>query len=210
MLKSSTTPPPVIAVAADDRSIPTPYGRVRWHGLGDYYFEAVREAGGFVIIAPVGEPGDAERMAQMADGLLLVGGGDLCPESYGQSRMSDRLYDTSSERDEFERAMLTAAFRERLPTFCICRGCQVANVWAGGTLHQDLGENTVHWDVDRPARDGHPVSVRDGSLLSSLVGGVGLSTNSLHHQAVDRVGEGLVVVGRAEDGVVEALEHESH
>lgn len=201
---------PLILVAADDRPIPTPYGRVRWHGLGDAYFQAVRDAGGFAVIAPVGQPGDAQDLACMADGLLLVGGGDLCPESYGQRREAGWLYDTSAERDVFEQALLTASFDARLPVLGICRGCQLANVWAGGSLHQNLGEDTTHWDVDRPNRDGHAVDVRDGSLLSSLVRGGRVDANSLHHQAIDRIGEGLVVVGRAEDGVVEALEHQRH
>lgn len=134
-------------------------------------------------------------------GLLLPGGGDLDPALYGQENAGSVGIDEARDRRETE---LFAFFRaERRPILGVCRGCQLINVLLGGTLHQDI---TGH-------RDGKDDNFLHGSrsvdpLLLSLYG-ERFPINSTHHQAIDRLGEGLCAVQWADDGTVEAIRHEA-
>ena len=137
-------------------------------------------------------------------GLVLAGGEDMDPARYGQPNRGSRGIDRA--RDGAELALLDAFLGAGLPVLAICRGCQVANVWAGGDLIQDLGPalNAAH---QREGDAVHPVQAAPGSLLFRLYG-PRFSVNSNHHQAAGRVGAGLRVAARSGDGVVEALEHD--
>lgn len=137
------------------------------------------------------------------DGLVLAGGGDVDPALFGQENRGSRSIDR--RRDEAELTLLDAFLSAGRPVLGICRGHQVANVWAGGDLIQDLGTgNAVHrWEGEDKW---HPVRAEKGSLFACLYGPVFLA-NSAHHQAVGRLGRGLRATVRAEDGVAEAMEH---
>ncbi len=174
--------------------------------LADYARE-VLAAGGLPVHLPMdADPGE---YAVHLDGVLLSGGADLHPSSYGAE--PDGNGDYEPERDELELGLLDAARTRNLPVLGICRGLQLMNVAAGGTLHQHVAEH-ARYDV-APDAQVHEVAFEAGSLLASIYQSSGADgtapdrkVNSLHHQTVDRVGEGLNVVARSTDGTVEGLE----
>jgi putative glutamine amidotransferase len=148
---------------------------------------------------------DPADMVSRLDGLVMTGGADPDPALYGE-HPDPQLGDVERARDEWELALIRAALDRRLPMLCVCRGAQLLNIALGGTLVQHLDEAGGHalWDTSRTDRC-HTVRVAAGSTLAGLYG-TDVATNSLHHQAVDRPGSGVIVTGRAEDGVVEGFE----
>ena len=137
------------------------------------------------------------------DGLLVPGGSDIDPRRYGQEPLETTSTADFAAQDKFEAEMIAAAIEIGLPVLAICRGFQLLNVEHGGTMVQDVDADSIHRNSI------HDVSIEPGSALAEAVGGTHLPVSSYHHQAVDRVGGGLRVVGTAPDGVVEALEHPS-
>lgn len=172
--------------------------------LGRAYVDAVATAGGIPFVVPILDPRDAPDVLSRLDGLVLSGGGDVDPARYGAEPHAS-VYGVNPDRDAWELALIGAA---TLPVLAICRGMQLVNVAAGGTLVQHVPDVTAlpHRLIDRSEELVHDVDVVAGSRLAAVTGAVSLGVNSLHHQAVDRVGVGLRVVARAPDGVVEALE----
>jgi len=189
--------------------------RARWafwnqeaHLVADSYVAPVQRAGGVAVLLPVHTHAPLELLDRI-DGLMLIGGADLDPASYGASRdpATESFY---PERDAFEVAIVRAAIERDLPVLAICRGMQILNVAFGGTLEQGL----VAADGSHPHRkvvgtfDGneHTVRLVPGSAAALAVGEELHVAHCHHHQAVRDLGDGLVVTGRAEDGVVEAVE----
>jgi putative glutamine amidotransferase len=180
--------------------------------LSRSYIDAVQRAGGLaVLLAPdpqlVQEPAQA---LELIDGLLLAGGADIDPASYGQPAHAE-TQDSVPERDAFEIALTRAAIERDLPVLGICRGMQLINVALGGTLTQHLPEHLGHQEHRRVVGsfDGsdHDVDVVDGTLAMRVIGSARHGTKSHHHQGVDRVGDGLHVSATSPfDGVVEAVE----
>jgi putative glutamine amidotransferase len=200
---------PLLAVVAyhlaEDRVTRWPEGG---YGVPRFYLEALRRAGARTAILPPGEVGTPEQILEPFDGLLLVGGGDIDPSRYGGGS-NDHLYGVEPDRDEFEIALLRAADRLAVPTLCICRGMQVMNIAFGGTLHQhlpDIAGLIEHGVPVEGTQTIHEVSVEPGSRLAALTKSGPLAGASHHHQGADRIGEGLTVTGRSEDGLVEAIE----
>jgi putative glutamine amidotransferase len=134
------------------------------------------------------------------DGLLLTGGSDIDPAMYGAPRHPD-TGEPDPARDTLETVLLREALERDLPVLAICRGLQLLNVALGGTLVQHI-EGHRH----REQPDVHPITIGSHSRLRSILGVDEFVVNSRHHQCVDRVASGLVVVARAPDNVVEALE----
>jgi putative glutamine amidotransferase len=176
------------------------------------YVDAVQAAGGLAMLVPP-DPALARAPNELLDhldGLILAGGADIDPASYGAVAHPETV-GTVPERDRFEMAILRAAIERDLPVLAICRGMQVLNVVLGGSLHQHLPESHGHHKHRRVSGtfDGadHDVALRDGSLAARLVGDRVHHTKSHHHQGVDRVGDGLVVSGWSEfDSLPEAIE----
>ncbi|MEA2152987.1 MAG: putative glutamine amidotransferase [Solirubrobacteraceae bacterium] len=180
--------------------------------LSRSYVDAVQRAGGLaVLLAP--DPQLAQEPAQaldLIDGLLLAGGADIDPASYGQAAHAE-TQDSVPERDAFEIALTRAAIERDLPVLGICRGMQLINVALGGTLTQHLPEHLGHQEHRRVVGsfDGsdHDVDVADGTLAMRVIGSARHGTKSHHHQGVDRVGEGLRISATSPfDGVIEAVE----
>ncbi len=151
---------------------------------------------------------DARRRLERFDALMLIGGGDLEPARYGEDRRSE-VYGVQAERDAFELALVRAAVDLDVPTLAICRGIQVLNVALGGTLVQDI-ESEVrravkHWDLEGWDQHSHEVNVDPSSRLAGMIG-ERVPVNSMHHQAVREPAGPLQAVGRAPDGVIEAVE----
>ena len=188
------------------------YGQ--WHVdaflLQRSYVEAVQRAGGTAVMLPPDPDVDPDQLLDVIDGLILAGGRDIDPESYGAERHP--LTDESrSERDEFEIRLARRAMERDIPLLGICRGMQLMNVARGGTLLQDLTEHVGHEDHRRSVGtfDGndHPVRLADGSLAARATGESRHDTLSHHHQGIDRVGDGLQITGWADDDELpEALE----
>lgn len=183
---------------------------------GRRYLDAVLRAGGEpVVLAPnrLDEAAAREVMARF-DALILMGGGDVDPQRYGQ-QPGPHVYGVSPEQDAFESALLLAALDLRRPVLAICRGMQLANVVLGGTLVQDLGElpNAAELLAHKPSQFPmgaefvlHPVDVESGSMLADALGVTTLQGASFHHQGMGGLAESLAPVAWAPDGLVEAVE----
>lgn len=178
--------------------------------LNTAYSRSVLEAGGIPVILPnLADPDSVGTWLERLDGLLLSGGYDLDPALYGETKLNDTVQ-VDAPRDAFEIPLIREAAARDLPVLGICRGIQSLNVALGGTLFQDIPtQNPSPIQHRQPeGRDActHQVVVMPGSLAARAAGAEGFAANSFHHQAVNEVAPGLVVSGRADDGVVEALE----
>ena len=175
--------------------------------LPDSYAQQVCAAGGIPVLLPP-LPGVAAAVGRL-DGLILTGGGDIHPGRYGEDA-HPRTHRVSEPRDAAEMELLGAALDAELPVLGICRGMQLLNVARGGTLCQHLPEEAGHTPV-AGTFGSHPVRIAPGTRLASILGdatdgGDGLHVAAAHHQAVDKLGDGLVATAWTEDGVGEAVE----
>lgn len=197
---------PVVAVTAtvkEEEKAP----RVR---LNAAYVTALENAGLVpLIVPPLSDPTAADRILGCVSGLVLTGGEDVAPEYFGEQRHPN-LGRVSAARDATELALISVARRLRTPVLAICRGIQVLNVAAGGTLIQDIGAQRP--DASAHMGDGsrdqrlHSVAVEEDSILARVLGTTQLDVNSLHHQAIDRIGDGLRITAVAPDGIIEGVE----
>ena len=188
----------------------------QWHAraclLPARYARAVESAGGLPVLIPVQDlsPEDAGRLLHRLDAVILSGGPDVNPERYG-APAHESTSEPRDERDELEATLLRAACGDAVPTLAICRGLQVLNVLRGGTLVQHLPDAVGHSGHSPiPAGHGlHDVSVRPGTLLAESLGWDRAGVPTHHHQAIERLGDGLVATAWADDGTIEAVEDRS-
>ena len=185
----------------------------RWEAIRDTYTGAVRAAGGLPIILPIGDD-DPEVIAEYlaaVDGLLFTGGEDIAPAYYGEPR-DERCQEPDPERDLFEIHLARAALAQQVPTLGICRGLQVINVAAGGTLYQDIAcrPGTRDYHSASLANRGqliHRVRLVQESRLRAIMGVAESQVTSTHHQFVKDLAPGFRVSAEsAEDGIVEGIE----
>jgi putative glutamine amidotransferase len=198
---------PVIGIVAHQALVEEVDTRVLHHVTNSAYVKAVRKAGGIPVLLPLIDGPDAEAFLGAVDGVLLTGGDDVDPASYGHERAPETVK-TDPRRDELELALARAVVGRDHPTLAICRGCQVLNVALGGTLTQHVDD---HFELGRYNETVHAVKLVDGTSLEQWVGGTPagvLEVNSLHHQSVDAPGSRARVAATSEDGVVEAIEVE--
>jgi putative glutamine amidotransferase len=180
--------------------------------LARTYVDGVQRAGGAAVLLPV-DPAwieDPDEVLDRIDGLMLAGGSDVGPDTYG-AEAHPTTTGVVPERDAFELALTKRAFERDTPFLGICRGMQVMNVAAGGTLIQHLPDSHGHEDHRRALGSfegaDHDVRLAAGSLAERAAGELRHTTLSHHHQGVDRIGEGLAVTGWSElDDLPEALE----
>ena len=174
---------------------------------GRGYFQGVQRAGGIPLMLPpipdlaVSIPSLLDRVS----GIVMHGGGDVDPRRYGQVASAEQLYGIVEEHDEVELTVVREALARDMPLLAICRGMQVLNVALGGTLQQHIESDSVgsedHWFQF------HEVELASGCLAAKAMGtDRPARCHSVHHQALDRVGAGLEIVGHAPDGVLEAVE----
>lgn len=176
--------------------------RTPGYSSGRLYCDAVARAGGVpLVLPPVSSLIERlDGVLDRVDGVLLHGGVDIDPKRYGQSVVDPNVYGVDRELDDVEFEVLSRAIDRDLPTLAVCRGFQVLNVERGGTLVQHIDDDP-HRDVF------HEVESTAGSRVSRACGTTRPARcHSFHHQAVEQLGAGLVVTGRAPDGVVEAIE----
>jgi putative glutamine amidotransferase len=202
---------------------------VGYHDFGDYlgvgFQRPIALAGGVSLILSRVE-GSIDHMLDVVDAVAIGGGRDIEPHRYGQDP-HELLGASDPHRDEFELELVERTIDRGLPLLGMCRGIQVINVALGGTLVQDLSlypdweahptdRTWQRWkeveraslldEPDVPEHPRHEMRVEPGSRLHAALGVDVIEVDSFHHQALDRLGDGLVVTGRAEDGVVEVIE----
>lgn len=177
------------------------------------YLEALRRGGGqeAILMPTATSPSEATDLLGHFDGLFLIGGPDVDPAIYGQEKL-DSVYGVVRVRDDFELALVRAALDLSLPVLVICRGHQVLNVALGGDLDQHISDRLP--GHGRPGvEDGaelHEVIIEPESQLAGIMGVERSVCSHHHHQVIDRLADGLRVVARAPDGLVEAVEIDGH
>lgn len=166
------------------------------------FAERLAELGATTVVLPT-HPASIEALDRV-DALILSGGVDVDPSHYGAAP-HPLLGALDRRRDRIELAMAQRALAQGLPLLGVCRGLHVINVALGGTLHQHLDTTPTHNVGDRAGEGVHGIATVGDGVMRHLYGD-GTNVNSLHHQGVERLGEGLVVGAVAPDGVIEALE----
>ncbi len=205
--------PPLIGITTYRKADARNYAQI---GGAEAYVQAVARAGGLPVLVPLGlAAAELRSLVERLDGVLFTGGGDIAPERYGV-QTDFELMSVDPDRDRVELELFEFALRSKTPFLGVCRGLQVINVALGGRLYVDIAaelpEALPHrfypdWPREHLA---HPVAVKEGSLLSQVLGVAEAQVNSLHHQGVRELGAGLVVTAQAPDGMIEALEVPDH
>jgi len=170
------------------------------------YPKAIRESGGISILLT--ESDDADEILNHLDGLVIAGGRDIDPNLYGEA-FHNRTNDVRPKQDIWEIALIKGAIKRDLPLLCICRGHQLLCAIHGGKLHQHLPETKGFEDHGATGGEwsSHIINLEINSQIGSILGNQ-IIGNSGHHQGVYEPGN-LTVVGRTEDGLIEAVELES-
>lgn len=161
-----------------------------------------------IILSPDGDVEDVERVLGVLDGVLFTGGADIDPALYGH-KPTKHLGETNPLRDVYEPFLYRMAYENDMPVLGICRGIQLINVMHGGTLYQDIAAElpgSYAHDM-RPPYDvaGHGIAIADNNPLRDILGRAHCSVNSMHHQAIRDLGEGLQVTARSTDGIIEGV-----
>ncbi|WP_163102572.1 gamma-glutamyl-gamma-aminobutyrate hydrolase family protein [Peribacillus alkalitolerans] len=194
--------------------------------------QAIEQAGGIPIIIPQTEDEDSMRsILSRLDGIVFTGGNDIHPEFYGEEvNYNKGLFGTLDnlnaedasvfaktviERDRMEIALMKLALEKTsLPILGICRGLQIMNVSLGGSLYQDLekcydkGDLLEHVSLEKWATHVHDINIENGSLVYKIFDENRINVNSIHHQAIRHLGDGLKATAKAADGIVEAIEYD--
>jgi len=202
----------LVGITAWRRTLDTFYGPDTLQTLATYYTNSIDKAGMTPVIFPAAlMPTAAEPLVSAVDGVLLSGGDDVDPATYGEPNTESRGCSTAV--DDFEIAVVTAARAQDKPLLAICRGIQLLNVALGGSLVQEVTSaggvhdliTTDHVEMNERK---HVVTFTEGSVLARLYGSTDVKVNTLHHQGVARLAEGLIVEGRTDDGLIEAARFE--
>lgn len=174
------------------------------------YLDSIERAGGIAICLPYLAEEELGPVLDRLDGIVLIGGHDADPMLYRQEP-HNMLGEVVLKRDVSELALIQQALQRDIPLLAICRGHQLLNIACGGTLIQDIPSQVTgaYQHAQRSARHEvtHTVQVLT-ERLQTIFGATEIRTNSFHHQAVDQVGEGLIVAAVAKDGIIEALQYD--
>lgn len=179
------------------------------------YSQSIQKAGGVPVAIPlIMDDEYIESIVDKMDGFLFTGGADVYPLRY-KEELHKNLGGVNIKRDDFELKLLDAAIKKGKPILGICRGCQLINVYFGGSLYQD-----IYSDLDTSLKHvstglakhalSHKITIEEDTNLMNAFKCNEIWVNSLHHQAIKNLGEGLVKVAQATDGIIEAIEHSEH
>ncbi|SHJ73623.1 gamma-glutamyl-gamma-aminobutyrate hydrolase family protein [Paramaledivibacter caminithermalis] len=180
------------------------------------YLRAVEKVGGIPLALPVSnkEVENIKEIANRLDGFIFTGGPDINPLSY-TNHVIDGVRKIVPERDEFEYKLLDEVLKNKKPILGICRGFQLINVFFAGTLYQNITaanlSNISHSGRKLPKYNPcHKVKLDEGSQLFKAFKKKKIWVNSYHHQAIEKLGRGLIPTGWSEDNIIEAFEHKEH
>ncbi len=210
ILVQTQTMKPIIGIT----TAPSRRETIRYNSLSENYTRSVKAAGGIPLLLPFDlEPAVAEEYISLIHGIIFSGGGDPAPSYYDQEpvRGVNRI---SHTRDESELALFALARNRRLPVFGICRGMQLINIALGGDLIQDIPSQCPQSQNHFPQGLGadelyHRILIPDGdSIIGRCLGSGKVKTNSLHHQAIGKLGKDIKVTATTDDGIVEAFEYQ--
>ncbi len=183
--------------------------------LPERYCRAIERAGGIpVLLSPGGAPTAAKHLLDRVDGLVISGGNfDIHPSLFGEKPIKE-LGEIKQQRTDFELSLTHLALKRDLPLLGICGGAQALNVALGGTLYQDIARQLPqaieHQRSEISHSGGHKIQIQGGTRLARIVKRQTLEVNTTHHQAVKRLGAGLVVNAIALDGLIEGIESPRH
>ena len=183
------------------------------YGQFQTYTDAIVRAGGAPVIMPlIGDKAVLRRLYEQVDGILLSGGHDISQNAPRHPK-SSKNFNISPRRDKQEVQLLEWALADNRPILGICRGMQLINTVRGGSLHHDIGlklpaarNHEASIDLHDFQHLAHRLTVKPGTQLAAILKAKQIATNSLHHQSIERLGDGLIVTARAEDGLIEAIE----
>lgn len=179
------------------------------------YYEAIQKAGGIPILLPPMSDSDLDDVLRSLNGVLLIGGLDYCPSKYGEEA-SATVEVCDKQREEFDFRLIDRTLHQTsLPILGICAGAQLLNISLGGSLIQDINSELPETDVVHTINKGwqadphkHPVNLQLSSQLGRIYKSERFDVPTSHHQAVKKLGKGLVAVAHADDGIIEAVELE--
>lgn len=208
---------PIIGITCDTYISPPDTSGGRTYDIsavGRKYIDAIEAAGGAPILLPsVSNQEYASRFIDVLDGLLLTGGEDIDPSLYGEEPQWV-LGNQDEAKDQLEFWLIEEALDRNLPIFGICRGTQMLNVVAGGSLYQDVrlfSEEVIkHYQRASGAHPTHSIEIDPASKLFEIIGERSIRVNSFHHQSVKDIARGFKVTARAKDGIIEALESQNY
>ncbi|MGM9812629.1 MAG: gamma-glutamyl-gamma-aminobutyrate hydrolase family protein [Muribaculaceae bacterium] len=190
------------------------YGEEGWHNLKVEYVSALANAGALPVIVPFSLDADvlAATLSRL-DALVLSGGGDLAPETFGGD-FSPFAHKPNLPRDHYDIMLYRLALAQRLPVLGICRGLQVINVACGGDIYQDLPHEvnpamTRHSQQAPKWQGVHGITFDADSRTARLMPQLKFMCNSFHHQAIKQLGDDLRITATSDDGVIEGIEHTS-
>jgi len=182
-----------------------------YHYVYHPYIEAIHKAGGTPVIIPVGLEGRyPNKVFELINGLMLIGGGDIDPNLYGDL-LTSKLWHVEPKKDRTEIDLFNLAFNKNIPIFGICRGIQLINVALDGTLYQDITSQVRMAIAHKPdipwEEPSHAIRIETDSKLYRALGEKEIWVNSAHHQSIKLHGKGLISTAKASDGIIEAIEH---
>lgn len=203
---------PVIGILGARGSVQLPWISIPTHYVNQSYVEAIAKNGGTpLILPPVDDKAIWEKMCSLCDGFLFPGGEDVDPRMYNQEPLP-YLGTVNIKTDQFWHWVYQYAKDHALPILGICRGLQLINAASGGTLYQDIsmmsGTHQLHAQKMDRSYLMHQIHIEPDSILKRILKTDVVQTNTMHHQCVDKPGNGLKIAARAGDNVIEALESE--
>ena len=200
-------PRPLVLVTSIPRLIPTTLpGRMANATVNQRFGTLVEEAGGIPVATD--SWADPDAIVERIDAIVINGGTDVDPKRYGAERV-EATDEPDRRRDDFEFGLVSAALERQIPVLGICRGMQLVNVALGGSLIQDLSSVTElqHYVTDPYDRPVHKIEIDNDSVVERGLGARHANVNTVHRQAIDRLGRGLRSVARAPDGTIEAVQN---